>query len=190
MNNVKIIANGFVLRQTEESPFSHYTGPISEVVRLVEEPWENQTPGYRDGVITVRVPSEGFYSGVAQLNEGDELVGEFSSRREGELPRKKIGAKGANKVPAAQTDIVLYRKDVLAETNDNTPEAHPSLCADWEIISINASPAIGEQPIHPETLCANYFGEDGGTETNMSPEEFTEALRASREWWSDKAMCL
>ena len=62
--------------------------------------------------------------------------------------------------------------------------------ADWEIISINASPVIGEQPIHPETLCANYFGEDGGTETNMSPEEFTEALRASREWWSDKAMCL
>lgn len=186
MNNVKIIANGFVLRQTEESPFSHYTGHISEVVRLVELSWKNQTPGYRDGVITVRVPRKGFYSGVAQLKEGDELIGEFSSRREGELPRKKIGAKGANKVPAAQTDIVLYRKDVLAESNENTPDAD----ADWEIISINASPVIGEQPIHPETLCANYFGEDGGTETNMSPEEFTEALRASREWWSDKAMCL
>lgn len=185
MNNVKIIANGFVLRQTKESPFSYYAGQLPEVVRLVETHWEEQTPGYRDGVITVRVPSEGFYSGVAQLKEDDELSGSFKSRRKGELPRKQIGAKGAQKVHAQQTDIVLYRKDVLAESNDNTPDVH----ADWEIISINASPVVGEMPIHPETLCANYFGDDGGTDTNMSPEEFTTALRASREWWSNKAMC-
>jgi hypothetical protein len=214
--NVVVTMNTLALRHTKESRFSHYAGSVEEVLELVKEAWEKVTrlleeipwkndefynwlkhnpnweenrtvkEGFRDGVILITVPSKKFYSGIVKLNEGDELTGEFKARREGEIPRKQIGAKGASKLPAAQTDIVLFRSDVLAEDGDNTLESSED---NWEIISINASPVDGEVPINPETLCANFYGDDGGTDTKMTDADFVEALRESREFWRDKAMC-
>jgi len=79
-------------------------------------------------------------------------------------------------------DVVLYRKDVLAENKENTTDA------EWEIVSINASPEEGELPIMPDTLIANHFQLSGGTATNMSDSEFVEALKKSVLYWKDKAL--
>ena len=181
-----IINNPFVLRQTEDSPLSHYAGNMDDLPGMVHTNFDNQTQGYREGVILVSISPKGFFSGVVTLVEGSELTGSFKSRREGEAPRKQILATGASKLPARKVDIVLYRSDVLAEGKDNALEPSSD---NWEIISVNASPTEGEVPIAPMTLMHNHFGSSGGTDTNMSDAEFVEALREGFEFWSDKAMC-
>jgi hypothetical protein len=148
---------------------------------MVTENFGNYTEGYRDGVVLVNVPPEGFFTSITKLEVGDKLVGTFKARREGELPAKEIRAIGS-KMPAARVDVVLYRHDVLAENNEHTTNA------DWEIISINASPTLGETPISVGALMRNYFCEVGGTDTKMTPEEFVNALKVSREFWRDKAL--
>jgi acetylornithine deacetylase/succinyl-diaminopimelate desuccinylase-like protein len=77
----------------------------------------------------------------------------------------------------------LYRADVLAEGGDNT------LAADsggWELISLNASPFKGEEPIEPLTLLHNHFGSTGGTATNMTDEQLEAAMDAVREHLKEK----
>jgi hypothetical protein len=108
---------------------------------VTENIFENRHEGYRDGVVLVTVPPENFYSGIVQLESGDNLKGEFSPRRDGEEPRKHIVAGSENssgcvKIPAKSVQIVLYASTVLAEDGDNelTPQE-----GNWEIISINAS---------------------------------------------------
>ena len=181
-----IINNPFVMRQTEESPYSHYAGNMDDVPTLVSANFSNHTQGYRDGVVLVTVSPKGFFSGVVTLQEGDKLVGSYKARRDGETPRKQVLVSGARKMPAAKEDVVLYRSDVLAEGNDNTLEPTND---NWEIISINASPIDTDMPIDPITLMHNHFGSDGGTDTNMSDEDFVSLLRKGFEFWSDKAMC-
>ncbi len=180
---MKIAFNNFARRQTAESSFSHWTISDELFLNRVKYEFSRAKPGYRDGVILVPVDPEGFFSSVIQLKAGDKLEGEFKARREGEEPRKTLHAKG-QKLPAKAVDVVLYRKDVLAENKDNSTDA------DWEIISVNASPKEWwrELPIQPETLIANHFQLSGGTATNMSDAEFVAALKTSVLYWKDKAM--
>jgi hypothetical protein len=183
---MKIIANSFVKRQTPESSFSHYDGDFESVARLTEENiFENRHEGYREGVVLVIVPPENFYSGIVQLQSGDNLKGDFSSRRDGEEPRKHIVAEGSKKLPAKSVQIVLYASTVLSEDDDNEL---PPQEGNWEIISINASPLPSEVPINPMTLMHNHFGSDGGTDTHLSDEDFVIMLREGFEFWKDKAM--
>lgn len=178
---MKIDFSSFVRRQTAESQFTHWTLSDEEVLSRVNNGFENRKAGYRDGVVLVPVPPDGFFTSVVKLKEGDKLEGEFRARREGEEPRKSVCAKG-DKTPAKSVDVVLYRKDVLAEGNENSTDA------DWEIVSINASPEEGELPIMPDVLIANHFVLSGGTATNMSDSEFVETLRKSVLYWKDKAL--
>jgi len=183
---MKAVINPFVLRQTKNSPFSHYGGTFDGVLALVEDNFENAKSGYRDEVVLVSVPPEGFFSGVVQLEEGQELTGSFKARRDGESPRKQVLAKGATKIPAVSVDIVLYRSDLLADSGDNALEATAD---NWEVVSINASPVEGDMPIDPITLMHNHFGSDGGTDTEMSDSELVAALREGFSFWADKALC-
>jgi len=171
----------FAKRQTPESRFSHFEGSDDELVRRILDHWDDQKPGYREGVILVPVVPEGFFSGVIQLHEGDMLEGTFEARRSGEEPRKSIVAEGV-KMPAVGVDVVLYHRDVLAE------EEGYETSSVWEVISINARTTEEEQPMEPETMMANHFGASGGTATGMTPEEFEKALRESYEYWKDKCL--
>ena len=139
-------------------------------------------PGYREGVLCIPVPHSMFRTGIIQLEPGMELAGGYEARREGEDPRKFVVAKGT-KMPAKYVEIILYNREVLEED----PEYQA--IADWEIISINASPTDQPVPIPPDALIANHFGLSGGTDTGMTPEAFESALRQSVDFWQDKAMC-
>lgn len=171
----------FVRRQTKESEFSYFEGTDDELLDLVTENFGNYKEGYRDGVVLVPVPPAGFYSSVVQLQPGDKLVGEFKARREGEQPVKEVRAAKGEKMRAIYVDIVLYRHDVLAEGNEQSSNA------DWEIISINASMDLGA-PLTVGALMRNFFCEEGGTDTKMTPQEFVEALEVSRAYWRDKCL--
>ena len=189
--NPTIVINPFVERQTADSEFSHYDGPMEDVLALTKAAFHYQKPGYRDGVIIITVPKwippfKNFYTGVVSLTEGMEITGSFASRRDGEAPRIQIRAKEhVDKLPAKQVDIVLYRSDVLAEDGDNTLPPDKN---NWEIVSINASPDEGDIPINPNTLMHNHFGSDGGTDTQMSDTEFVNTLRKAFTFWNDKTM--
>lgn len=188
MNTKQIIAvSNFVKRQTPESSYSHYTGSWEGLRNMVEHEFAagKAKPGYRDGVVLVPVPAEGFFSAVVTLDEHDILVGGFEARQPGEEPRKVVrvdpGA-GHGKESAKHVDIVLYRHDVLAENNEQSSDA------EWEIISVNARITDEEMPMDPDTLMYNHFELSGGTATGMSDSEFVAALRKSFTYWRDKAM--
>jgi hypothetical protein len=181
--NIRTIEVTLASRQTPESRFSHFEGTEQELLELVFENFHQSKEGYRDGVRLVTVPFNRFKSGVVQLSEGDALQGTFETRREGEVPRKVVTTTGRLKLPAGYVEIILYRRDVLEEDPDYTATA------DWEVISINASPTDEALPIPPNALIANHFGMSGGTDTKYTALEFEEALRESIMFWHDKAMC-
>jgi len=182
---MNIVVNDFVKRQTAQSRFSHFEGSWNDLLKAVWWAWEDQTPGYRHGVVCVRLSPTGFYSGVVCLKEGDSLAGGFKPRQSNESPRKFITAKGSEKTRAKSVQAILYSSKILAEGGDNQL---PPEDDNWEIISINASPLDGEMPIEPSVLMHNHFGSDGGTDTYMSNSEFVKALRESFVFWKDKAM--
>jgi len=180
---IQTIEVTFANRQTPDSRFSHFEGTEQELLELVFEGFFHGKEGYRSGVWLVTVPPERFKSGIAQLTEGERIWGVFESRKEGEAPRKFVATSGREKLPAKHVEVVLYHRDVLEE------EPGYEAIADWEVISINASPTDEAVPIPPNTLIANHFGMSGGTDTKYTALEFEEALRESVMFWHDKAMC-
>ena len=173
----------FVTRQTPDSEFSHFDGYWGDLEAMVLFHWDQRKPGYREGVVLVPVPADHFFTSIVQLKAGDKLVGEYEARQEGEEPRKSMGVVGGKKMPAKSVEIVCYAAHVLDEDNERSTDA------DWEIISVNASPfeAGVEVPMPVGTLLANHFHLSGGTKTNMTPEQLVDALRKSLLFWKDKA---
>ena len=173
----------FAERQTQDSPYSHFNGGEEELINLVQQNFHLAKQGYREGVILVPLPPENFSSGVVLLQEGDPLKGEFKRRRPTEEPRKLHGAVSREKIPAQSVEIVLYSREVLEE------EQGYVAIADYEVISINASPTKEPTPLTPQTLMANHFLVSGGTSTGYSPEQFEVACKESFLYWKDKEMC-
>jgi hypothetical protein len=181
---ITIAISPFVKRQTPDSQFSHFNGTWEEVLCLANMHFSNAKPGYRDGVVLVPIPVDKCFTNIVQLQPGDKLVGEFTARQAGEDPRKSTCVVNGKKMPAKSAFLVLYRHDVLVEGNEQSCDA------DWEVISLNASPfeADVEVPMSVGTLIANHFKLSGGTSTKMNAKQFVESLRKSVEFWKDKAM--
>jgi len=180
----KLAVSEFVKRQTADSQFSHFDGGWQALLLLTLQHFDKATPGYRDGVCLVPVPADKFYSAIVQLEDGDLLAGDYTPRQEGEEPRKSVNVVGGKKMQAKSCQIVCYRHDVLAENEEHSCDA------EWEIISINASPfeADVEIPMGVGTLIANYFQFSGGTEMKgVDAEQFCQKLKASATFWKDKA---
>lgn len=170
--------NDFVRRQVAASPFSHYEGGVEGAAGLARIAPLSVTPGYRDGVILVRVDPKGFFCGVVEVTPKTVLRAKFAPRREGEAPFLSVEAVGGTKLPAAYVELVLYRRDVLLETNENSTEA------DWELISINARPTEGPEPLTPMAMARNQLGLPGGTAAMYTSEQWAESVR----YWSTRAM--
>lgn len=172
----KIEINNFAKRQTRESRFSYYAGTTEELINLVEENFNKAKAGYKDGILMVPVPAEGFYSAVCKIEEDSVLESRVEARRAGEEPVIVTVVKNGKKLPAKEVNIVLYRHDVLG--TDATSDA------EWEIISINASLVEGGEPMTPAAMARNMLCKTGGTEANYTAEQFAEAV-----WfWSQHAM--
>jgi hypothetical protein len=181
---MKIGTNECVMRQTATSEYSHFDGSWEELEALTLSAFgaNRIKPGYRDGVVLVEVDPERFYTSVVELEDGDIFRGEFKRRVVGEEPRKSVYVVRPNgKQKACAVDIVLYRKDVLAENNENSTDA------DWEIVSINARPTNEEMPMSPSTLMANHFQVSGGTATKMTNDEFVAELERCFRYWRNKS---
>ena len=171
---MRIGVNEFAKRQTADSRFTHYDGTWEELRELVDKNFDNQKPGYRDGVLLVNVPADGFYM-VGPYIEGKEYKAVFKARREGEEPFMQI-ENNDEKIPCGYVEIVLYRKDVLDEGEEATTDA------EWEVVSINGRDNDAEEPMTPLTMARNYLGLQGGTKGNFSAEDFAKAI----VYWSKR----
>ena len=195
---MKRIAMGdFAKRQTMESEYSHFAGTWEELESLVEANFDNQTPGYRDGVVLISVPSDLFFSSLVDLKKADKkflsLSTQFASRREGEEPYLKVFVNGSHemlKKLGRRTDIVLYRHDVLAENDEQSTDA------EWEIVSINVSPTKKEVPMPPMTRARNILEMEGGTSTKLEEKDKEELIQLIKNmaeatvFWSQHALIL
>jgi hypothetical protein len=171
----KIIVNQFAKRQTPDSSYSHFAGSWEELAGLAEQHFPSAKPGYKDGVMLIPVPAERFHSAVLKLDYGTKLVALFEARRPGEEPFINIGAVGS-KAPARVVQLVVYRQDILGM--DASGEK-----ADYEVISINASPTENE-PMTPVAMARNFLGLPGGTKAEYTAEEFARSI----DFWSTHAM--
>jgi hypothetical protein len=172
----KIAVNEFVKRQVPESRFSHFAGTWDELVALVELHFGEAKPGYKDGILLVPVPPEGFFSGVVELSEDTPLRAEFAARRKGEEPYLQVVAVGGDKLPAKMVEVVLYRHDVLG--------SDASTDAEYEIVSVNARPTEEPEPQTPVAMARNFLELAGGTKAEYSAEDFARSII----YWSKRAM--
>ena len=166
--------NEFVLRQTSDSRFTHFSGTDEELIELVSKNFIGMSKGYRDGVVLVQVPADNFYC-VGELIEGQEYKSVFKPRRDGETPFLQLINEDP-KVPCKTVEVVLYRKDVLAENDENSTDC------DWEIVSINGRDSEGPEPMNPLTMARNFLEMKGGTKANFTAEQFAEAI----VYWSKR----
>ena len=203
----EVAVNSFVRRQTADSKFSHFSGTEDELVELVLENLPRATSGHKDGVILVPVPPEKFFSGVVEVVEGMPLQANFGARRKGEAPYIDVVAVGGPKLPAQAVEVVLYRHDVLGEEaekclrcrglglwpplNEMDPDTQTcEVCggsghrARWEIVSLNARPTEGPEPMTPMAMARNLLAMAGGTQADYSAQQFAEAI----VYWSTRAM--
>ncbi len=180
---MKKIAVGFAKRQTPESHFSHFTGTEERLIALIETHWDQATHGNLDGTIRrVPVPPQGFLTSVRKLTYSphtevffgdpssalEPLTTSFVPRREGEDAVCQTSALG-EKTPAKYVEIIVYHRDILG------PDA--STDAEWEVVSINASPLEGPIPMDPITMARNQLLKTGGTfQREYTSKEWAEAV--------------
>lgn len=179
----KVAAGTFVRRQTADSGYSHFDGTWEQLENLVVSAMkdeENIIPGYRDGVILVRLPhtvAPGFYSGTVKLTDRTKLITNYAPRREGEAPFIRVSAK-SEKQSAKIVDIVCYRADVLAENDEQETDA------DWEIVAIKARHSLDEEPMDPYTMARNFLHLEGGTKGDFTAEQFAKSI----VYWNNHVM--
>ena len=146
---------------------SHYDGPWSEVIEKVASS-DNWKEGFAPGVREVTVSPEGFYAGVAKLDEGSVLTTKFEPRRKGEAAvtaTRTTPSKG--KLPATSVVICIYTHELLGKDATTT--------ADWEIVTVLAVAGV-EQVMDPVTMARNHLGLEGGTKGVFSADDFAKAI--------------
>ena len=84
-----------------------------------------------------------------------------------------ISTKAINGQPVeiGSVDLILYRHDVLKETNENDTNIY------WELIAFQAIPkGIKHMPMGPITMMRNQLCLPGGTKGNYSSEEWAKSV--------------
>ncbi len=178
MQTQLVAVGSFVKRQTPESRYSHHQWHWDYIADLVAANMKYAKPGYRNGVMLVPVPPDGFFCGVVEVTKDTPLYAKFESRRMPEDPYIVIEAAGGEKLPAKAVEIVIYHHDVLAENNEADTDA------EWEIVSINARPTLWPEPMTPMAMARNMLQLPGGTKAEYTAQQFAEAI----VYWSRHAM--
>ena len=91
----------------------------------------------------------------------------------------RIKATNGKHLKTNRVELILYRSDVLKETNENSTNK------DWELISFHAIPeGIDKLPMGPITMMRNQLQLPGGTKGNYTSEEWARSV----EFWQKYAL--
>ena len=183
-NKSEIVSiNKFVKRQVKDSGKSYADGlTFEEIVSHAQEQLANgyYTEGYRDGVILVQVDNilvHHFICPFVKITEETKLKAEIIRRRPEEEPYLQIRALNGTPLKTSSVDLILYRHDVLVETNEQTTDA------DWELISFHAIPeGIEDMPMGPVTMMRNQLQLPGGTKASYESEKWAESVKFWQEY--------
>ena len=180
--NVK--ASSFVKRQIKGSGKT-YTDTMSfdQIASIAEENLNNNNykEGYRDGVIIITLDKEissEFICPLVKINENTDLMAKMVKRRKDEDYYIQIRALNGKELVTSTVDLILYRSDVLKETNENSTDA------DWELIAFMAKPENIKMPMGPVTMMRNQLQRTGGTKGDYTSKEWAESV----EFWQEYAI--
>ena len=186
MKKIETVAvNDFVCRQTKDSMKS-YTENLSfdEIAIHAQRQLAcgNYKQGYRDGVIIVHVEGKllhHFICPFVQISDETKLRAVVMRRRPNEAPYIQIRALNGTPLKTGSVDLILYRHDVLAETDEQTSDTN------WELISFHAIPeGIHDMPMGPVTMMRNQLQLTGGTKAYYKSEDWAESVN----FWQGYAM--
>ena len=99
-------------------------------------------------------------------------------RRNDEDPYIQIRALDGIELTTSTVDLILYRKDVLAETNENSTDA------DWELIAFMAKPKDLEMPMGTVTMMRNQLQKKGGTKGVYNSDQWAKSV----DFWQKYAI--
>ena len=181
----RVSINDFVRRQIKESGKPYATGlTFKEISSHAEEQLikGHYTEGYRDGVILVQVAPKlihHFICPFTKITEKTTLEAKMARRKPKEEPYIQMRALNGTPLKTGSVDLILYRHDVLAETNEESTDA------DFELISFHAIPdGIEKMPMGPVTMMRNQLQLVGGTKAFYESEKWAE----SGKFWQEYAV--
>ena len=173
-NNVNV--NSFLKRQTQSSGKSYSRLSFESIAKYAEKKLNDKKfkTGYRDGVILIDVDDyliSQFMCPYTEINDDTKLKAKIVRRRINEEYYIQIRALNGTPLETGRVEIILYRHDVLAETNE-----HESSDG-WELIAFNAIPAgIKHMPIGPITMMRNQLQLTGGTKGKYTSDQWAESV--------------
>lgn len=176
MQKYSVSVNDFVRRQKPNTGKTYSSLSFAEIAKHAEDQLKLNlfSKGYRDGVIIVPVSSEyikHFVCPFVEINSETKLKAEVVKRRPDEQHYIRIKALNGNLLKISNVDLILYRNDVLKETNENTTDD------DWELISFHAIPkGVEKLPMGPVTMMRNQLQLKGGTKGIYSNEEWAQSV--------------
>ena len=98
-------------------------------------------------------------------------------RRPEEQPYIQLRALNGTPLKTGSVDLILYRHDVLAETNEQSTNS------DWELISFHALPeGTNDMPMGPVTMMRNQLQLPGGTKAYYESEKWAESVQFWQEY--------
>ena len=176
--------NTFVRRQIEGSGKTYSSLTFKEIAKHAESQLNKNEykAGYRDGVLLIPVTNkyiEFFTCPIIKINDKTKLFSEIKRRRPNE--ESYISTKALNGTPLklSGVDLILYRNDVLKETNQNSTNL------DWELIAFHGIPeGIKDLPMGPITMMRNQLQLPGGTKALYTSEEWAH----STNFWQKYAL--
>lgn len=166
-------------RHQPGSGYSYFEGSHKELLELVAQNWEQRRPGVgRENlseVVVVPMPSARFVTTTVEVQPDQGLSAQLFQRRAGEEPFVRVVASGKPQ-PAAFAQVVLYSHQTLSKNQEE------SRAADWEVVSLVASP-VENEPMDPVTMMRNMRGKSGGTQVNYTADQLLDSI----EFWSRHA---
>ena len=181
----KIGINNFVLRQIKGSGKSYSIDWSFDDIAAHAADQLNQKKyksGYRDGVILIEVDKkyvDKFVCPIVKIKPDSQLVARYTKRRNNEKEYIQIRCIGGKKLTTNSVDLILYRKDVLEETDENTTGCN------WELIAFIAKPDnFNDLPMGPVTMMRNQMLLPGGTKGRYSSDDWAESVK----FWNEYAI--
>ena len=174
----RIGVNRFVKRQIKNSGKTYSKTLTFEQIAALGENCLSEgsyKEGYREGVniaILDKDLNNHFICPYVKINNQSQLQAKMISRRPEEEPYIQIRALNGTPLKVGSVELILYRNDVLSETNEETT------ACEWELISFHAIPQdVKNMPMGPTTMMRNQLQLKGGTKGFYSSEKWAEAVR-------------
>ena len=176
--------NEFVKRQVKGTGKTYTNLTFEDIAKYSENKLNRQeyTEGYRPGVVIIKVDQEmiaKFICPFVKIDENTNLKAEVVSRRNNEENYIRIKATNGKTLKTNSVDLILYRRDVLEENNEQTTNSK------WELISFHAVPqGVEKMPMGPVTMMRNQLELPGGTKGVYKSEEWADSVK----FWQNYAI--